>query len=276
MSKEKNGLIFAISLGLVAIFSASVATFAWFRADAQVTIETTSEAVNITVQAPSEDQVDIEAKIYKSSLNGLSGYTTTSESIGNFNFNSNDAGVATGSDLNTYNIWPGYRKTYCIKAHASKAVKMRIKLVSSTGISVTNDSARHISGGNYIRIENAIKIAHSYSSSQAWVVPSGDAFTYSDNTGAAALADEYVIESSGSAVQDAYFFFTIEFDNNAPKYTEYKTSGYDSTSNNIQYDTPSNTTGVHRYFKYDSANGNHNCYEGLGFNIDQLTVEVYE
>ena len=269
MNKDKAALAFAISIGLTAIMAASVATFAWFQADAQVEIQTTSETATITVQKPSEDQVDISATIHKSSNNGTTGYDSANESIGDFNFSQ----ATSGSDLNTYNLWPGYRKTFAVKVHASKAVKVKLDL---TGLTAVNDNARHVQGGNIIRIENAIKVLCSYSSSQAWVAPAGaDKFTYNSTSGDASLSFPYAMATSGdNSLTDHYFFFTVEFDNNAPKYLEYKTAAYESTTENEVINTPSTTTGVNRYFKYDNTNGNHTCYEGLSFNITELTVSV--
>lgn len=82
IQKRKSTLIFTTAVALLAVFSLGVSTYAWFQANADVNITTTSDEAEITVSAPEE------VKFYRFKGNGVPGssyygYSLSGGSIGN-------------------------------------------------------------------------------------------------------------------------------------------------------------------------------------------------
>lgn len=116
-SKPKRySLIFATIIAFASVLSAGVSTFAWFQAEAQVRVQTTSNTANVTVQAP-EDLV----KFYYFKGNGTPGgdytgyslygapYGNTTNVVGKetnkFSVNGGDTNAAIDSVGDSANAW---------------------------------------------------------------------------------------------------------------------------------------------------------------------------
>ena len=120
MKKGRAGLIFSISVGLTAILTASVSTYAWFQASASATVTGTSKNATVTVAAP--DDVHLEDPVlFKYKENGTMGYTgaMTGTSITDAT-NTYFEKCASFSDLNSVtDLMPGKKMSFAIRAHST-------------------------------------------------------------------------------------------------------------------------------------------------------------
>ena len=279
MNKDKAALAFAISIGLTAIMAASVATFAWFQADAQVEIQTTSETATITVQAPSDVEIN-DPDIYYYKGNNTGGYngsyldSITSEDTALTKLGANFAPVTTSAQMTISAAWPGYRKTYAVVIHATSGTissgSMILKSYTTNNANFTNRNILSTPPSyNKIQIEEAINIYTGVNSTGVYSVSGTDSFQYSGSS----LADTTILETTSfTSTTDAIFFYTVEFSNGSDTWYREVTS-----ASSELYNTPSDSDSagsVARYFVKDTVNGNSSCYEGMTFTITNLEFTI--
>lgn len=93
-TKRKTTLLFTTAVALLAVFSLGVSTYAWFQANAEVSIQTEGDEAEITVAAP-DDMV----KFYYFNGNGVPGsadYTGYSASNATYGNKTNMVNTSTG------------------------------------------------------------------------------------------------------------------------------------------------------------------------------------
>lgn len=285
MKKGRAGLIFSISVGLTAILTASVSTYAWFQASASATVQAVSDSTTITVSKPDD------YAFYYYNNNKLSTYNSPNGTFSNdfTAITSSNVGTATSMD----GMYPGQRLTFAITKSgltaSSSPVSLSITKVMSNTIYKQNASKhRYIHGGTtdinigwamnvYCTVlgSNSANPESSLTGYSSFITsPSSDLFTCTsanESTYLAGSSTNNVITltnpislCSGTATHSNMFIlYTVEFSNaNTTFYKEVNSSGIDIT-------VPS--TANTRYFT-SSTSGNSNCYAGLNFQLNELSL----
>ena len=288
MRKAKASLITSVVIGLLAVCTAGVSTYAWFQANASATISASESSTSITVTKP--DQLVYEYYYYNSnSTNGYKtgdSYTAFTGAGGAFTLISS---TTTTAYTSVSNLWPGYKMSFCVKVTTDKAFKLTLAnsavtkgvLSSSTGYrylyttSTTTDDidlarAIHIyadisTSNEKATFDNFIsgKDTESADLTNKYEYSKISAGTISLSTGLSTLIDqESALEST-----TYYIYYTVEFSNDSTTY--YREVDKDGVT---QYVPKADSTSVKRYFIYDPTNGNSNCYAGLSFSISELVL----
>ena len=118
MRKAKLSLIATIAVGLLAISTAGVSTWAWFQTNASATVTTESTSTTITVSKPD----DYTFCSFKG--NEVDDYTPTNSFATDFRE------LTTTSDVNTYTnfvgIKPGKTMLFCVKIQNPNNVNLEV------------------------------------------------------------------------------------------------------------------------------------------------------
>ena len=284
---KKGSLLYATIVALACVMTASVSTFAWFQAEANVRISTTNSSTTISVSAPEGITLG-SAVFYKYTGNGDYGYTTAISSSAKV---TGEGAVFEEVSASSVSVTPapGKKMTYCAAVTATSGTISRagIKLKSYTVTNNANrwrlNSGKTAVDGN-VSIEEAINIyAHTDTSCTGTYGSESSTdmfeFDYADPYNKSATNLTLLSSTEVTASSTIYVFFTIQFDNDsATYYEEYSatpastpvTSSTSVSSVSRLYSTPANDTNP-RYF-FNSSSGNSSCYEGLTFSITSMEL----
>lgn len=286
---KKGSLIYGTIISVACVFSAGISTFAWFQAEANVQIQSTSSSTTISVSKPAD--IEVHTQLYYCTENHYSathkGYTGTPTLT--FDADDTDASISadsfvpvTTSDQKTLSgLFPGSKMTFMIKIWGDAALNgVGLQLMDLTPARAGRASSaespaadiRNEFGGGYITLANAIRISTFVIDDEANFVSASvtggsNGFTYVSGT------ESYTLRTkAGSFGSAAYVFYTVHFDDTPSSTAKTTYLEYTDSSCTSLYvgNTPSNTT---RYFK-QSENGDSNAYEGLTFTIKTLKVTV--
>lgn len=280
--KFKLSLLGSIGVSLLAVSTAAVSTFAWFRAEADVQVSAaSSDPVSITVNAPDPEVISITTKLYAYKQNGAAGYTTP---LSNVAFNSTNFEEITSLSGTITGLHPARRKTFCLEVTSESTItSLTMKINTLTDSAKATDTfKRYIltsvtqdpSESSFVKMSSAIKFNGICTDSASYTEPnSGDQTLEASTT-----------SLSNSAAMNAntiYVFYTLKFiDDETTRFIEYEK--IDSNSFQRLYDSPHTVidTQTHevidtknRYFKQD-ANGDSSCFEGLSFKINELQLDL--
>lgn len=280
--KAKATLIYTLALSLVAVFSASISTFAWFQATAEVNVETSSTSATITVSAP--DDITITPTLYYYNLNGSTGYKPAANNATENAFTtSNFSAVASASDIALSNLHPGYRMSFMVKADAGSAsmgsIVLTINSFSAASHAGVSAHREDLTNGGKITLARAIKIYTGYATTTSGHPTLGaNQFSYTSSS-----TTKYEIFSQASGIGSiAYIYYTVEFSNDpACMYNEFSNNSAASVSNYVSETatTLDSQESSARYFRTagsttDFGSGDSNCYIGLRFTIPNLTISL--
>lgn len=304
MRKAKASLIATIAIGLLAISTAGVSTYAWFQASSQVQIQASSSSTTITVNKPD----DFTFYAYKG--NKLS----TWPNKGTFGY---DFVSVTSSTLAEYTSFtsfvPGQNFVYCVKAQQASSLQIYIKkIISNNATKQGLPHERLTWSSNSINVGWAIDIFEYDEVTNHDVLPSTNYLTlvstlernsnYPDRFDFSETNNRTVLEASGTGsspekvitlssdigiydnsvstlnygkttsalnnTKDVYAFFSVVYSDSSDTYYQEVKSGSDSTPVVVS------PTDRDRYFQKDDENGNSNCYAGLRFALNQITVTI--
>ena len=258
---KKGSLLYATIVALACVMTASVSTFAWFQAEANVRISASNSSTTISVS----NDLDFDISVSISYFNGntAAGYTGTPSGLNTF---ANYLPVEENDPyhrLSLSGLYPGRKMTYMLTATADIAIgNLQLTMTSFTaGVSsrcydVTESSTLDTP----IVLASAIRIYTGLSSTTAVSIDSGNQFAYSGN-------HSYVLLNKSNVGSTAYLFYTVEFSTASDAlYQEYS----EATAENAIFEPPSGNG--NRFFQQDGKNGNSNCFEGLSFSIGELVV----
>ena len=286
MRKARASLIASVVIGLLAVTTAGVSTYAWFQASASSTINTNSSVTTISVSAPENTTLG-SATLYKYNGNGDYGYTAAISSSATVASNFTDI---TGSNV-TVTPAPGRKMTYCVKVSSTNSKNLTngdLELMAYTSTNVTTrkvvtassivqDTIDEVTADRYIKIEEAINIyAHLSSDGTYGTASSTDKFAFdyehpypTSSTNLSLLPSD--AKTVASATTSLYAFFTIEFSNTV-LYKEYERIS-DVSYTDTLYNTPVDDSST-RYFFKPVSGGNSSCFEGLTFKITSLKLSA--
>ena len=289
-AKQKLGFITTVALSLLTVFSASIATYAWFQATANVTIRAESVSTTITVNKPN-DYV-----FY--GYNGNIGSHTP-----NGTFSNDFTALTTATLVNEYTSFdamsPGEIKVFAIGVSAASSVSLTLtEIVSNNAVKQnirdgsSNLQHRYVyATDNYeINIGYAMDIFVRSETPANGSAPTGytsfltstsgtDLFDYSIGTSAdrtllnsgtyaspeISTSISFFNNASLTTTNDLYIFWSVIFsDANAMHYNEVTSGGValkEEPSTGNRYFTQSNT-------------GNSNCFGGLDFALKAFTLLI--
>ena len=281
MRKAKLSLIASIAVGLLAITTAGVSTYAWFQANSSATITANSTSTTITVNKP--DEYAFYAYKGNNASHTYTGtFATDFEAITSLNL----------AEKTTFsNFYPTKAMTFAVAMEGctvGNPISLNLTKVTSNTINKQNASKHRLvrSGAKEINVGWAIDIYTKCVASpnsnyndlinQTSTLSAGDKFactSANDSTYLAASSTEGNIITLSSSIslynQNAtattmYLFYTVYFTNATS--TWYKEVS--STGTVLSLESTENT----RYFDADSSNGNSNCFAGLTFALNELTL----
>lgn len=153
MRKTKLNLIAALAVGLLAVSTAGVSTYAWFQAQSQVQIDTTESYTNITVNKP---ESDFEYYAYRGNrtpshkcgetdVDGDKSYTFSDDFISLTSSN-----VASETNLESLGFYPGKSFTFALKISSLTASTSTIAFATSKVIS-NNATKQSLSHERYVK-----------------------------------------------------------------------------------------------------------------------------
>lgn len=272
MRKARASLITSIMIGLFAVTTAGVSTYAWFQANASATITATGDTTTITVSAPDDIEVSNTAVyLYRGNPSGknvTSHFTLV-----------NSVGARTVEDF-----YPGDLLTIAIKVTAGSNINSGSMDLTYWSFS---NSQREIYGssGYVVNIASAIKVSAaangtgSYPSVNEVLSPINrdgvqlSSLTLyddgSDDDTRYYFEDDITDAIDGDSIgtTTGYFFYTIEFLNT--RATFYKET---DSSGNVLNETPADDEDT-RFFTGNNS-GSSTCYEGLRFFIKSANITI--
>lgn len=304
MKKARASLIASVAIGLLAISTAGVSTYAWFQANASATINATSASTTITVSKPD----DYTFYAYKG--NKLDSWDSSGT------FNNDFVALTTSSLVNTYTsfegIYPGKNMIFALSISSASSAEIEIRKIKSNDSNMEGLSQnRYVAGtsnGTLINIGWAIDIYSTCVSVTTSTVPayanyssfisdpsSGneDQFLYDELSNdsahhratylAASSTTNNVItlsnpisifdENSLDPTKDTFIFYSVTFSNSNTTYFNEVSAATESSGTPTIIDiVPASGS---RYFKKATA-GNSNCYGGLSFALPELALLINE
>ncbi len=281
--QRKLKMAMMIGFAVLSTTSLAVSSFAWFIVKNKATFNVNQ----LTVEAPD----DFAFYAYKG--NRDASHTLQSTFADDFTL-INSSNLSTETNLT--DLKPGDVKTYCIviSSHdTSKNVTLNITKITSNDANMQSGKHRYVHGGTVeINIGWAINIYSTAATSNASTGYSSfvtsttgtDKFTYTNNNRSTYLAgttDGNAINLSTPipvfdttvASATVYLYYSVVFDNsNEVLYRE-----VDSTGDSVLIPGSAST----RYFKvYNNSDSaleksrcNSNCYQGLTFALNSLSLE---
>lgn len=283
MRKARASLIAALGVSLLAVGTAGVSTYAWYKASNTEFIVPGNRRINILTEAP-DDLTIGSATLYEYDENGEYGYVGTINSSATIDSDFTDV---TGDDI-TITPTPGRKMTFAISVTSTNGMNivnadLLLNAFSSTNKSnrkVVNSLKNGLVAGRIVQIEEAINIYSHVNTTGVFGTESAtDKFVYD-------YANPYATSSLGlSLVPDnaktvtgaltAYAFFTIEFSNDDSTYYKELKKVSDSSYTDDLYITPKNDSADRYFWKSDTSDkGSSSCYEGLQFSITELRMIV--
>ncbi len=302
MRKAKASLIASIAVGLLAITTAGVSTYAWFQASANATVQTVGNDCEITVAKP-DDFV-----FYKYNGNKTT-YTpglTDNNDDGVIDFYDDFTPLVSSSDMATETsltgMYPGQAMTFAIKLTNVTSASVDItKVKSNDSVMEGLSQNRYVSGQgsatampvNVGWAMNVFATSFTTKASSNYTTfvgsPSGeDKFKYDelDNTQAGgnyiyhrayylagATASNVVtltrpinIFSTSSTSDQLFIVYSVVFSNNDSTYFN-EVDGYAGSPNVINVPPESGN----RYFSKNTS-GNSNCYASLSFALKEIKI----
>lgn len=285
--KGKLPLLFSTFVALLAVFTASVSTFAWFQAQASVNIQTTTTSTSITVNKPD----DYAFYAYKGNTD--SSHTLQDSFSSDFTLITSD-NIATETSL--VSLKPGDVKTFClvIEGHdPNKNISLNITKITSNDASMQSIGHRYVYNEEDIEINigwaiNIYSTAATSNNSLGYSTfvssASGDdKFGYTNNNRSTLLAGEadgnaIALSTPISIFNDSinsstvYLYYSIVFANdNSTLYKEVDSGGR-------SLPVPS-TEAIRRFKLYNNEDSaleksrcNSNCYQGLTFALNALSL----
>lgn len=291
---SKGPLIYATVVSLICVMSASISTFAWFQAEANVQIKTKSASTTITVS----NNAGTAYNFYAYNGNGITGYSnknvfhdSTDEADGDFTLitDSNKTSLTNTSDL-----FPGESALFAIEltglSASTYSLDLSLKSASSQTVASKTSNAKHRYARSAIgdsdvevNIAWAMDVVACGSNSADYYHSSpvfgSDSFEYGFSHSAKGTSVSSYIDggksmySNGSASPSSgnfYIFYKLVFSNESSTWYTEKESNY---STSPEYPLVSRNT---RYFLLDTDNGNSNCFAGLSFQMTELGLNITE
>ena len=279
---RKLSLIGTIFVSMLSVCSAGVSTFAWFQAQANVNITTSSTSTMISVSRPD----DYSFYAYKGNRN--SSHILQNNFTNDFTLIDDSTKLAEETELSNFN--PGDIKTYCLVMNghdASKNVDLSITQITSNDALKQYSKNRFVyeSGGSesstQINVGWAINIYTSYDTTNSSLGYSSfvnsrtgrDRFDYTNGStildgtttgNIITLTRPISIFNQSISSSTVYLYYSIVFTNDSSIfYREVDATGKAVLEPNKDEND--------RYFE-QSANGNSNCYELLTFALNTLTL----
>ena len=281
---RKLSLVTTIAGSLLLVFTASVATYAWYTANASATVNTSSTSATISTTAPESIELGA-ATFYKYNGNGDYGYTGTISSSATIasNFTSVSAASITTTPV------PGRKMTFAVQVGSSNSKNISnvdLQIISYSTVDKANRKVVNAAGtaieqisstDKYVRIEEAINIyAHVNSTGTYGTEGATDAFAFDYanpyNKSTTNLSLVPTLQRTVTPALTVYAFFTIEFSNsNTTYYKEYKKISNTSYTDTL-YTTPTSDA-ADRFFHKETT-GNSSCYEGMRFTLTSIKMIV--
>ena len=287
--RQKAGFIATVALSLLTVASASVATYAWFQATADVTIRAESASTTITVNKP-EDYTFF-------GYNGNVGAHTP-----NGTFSNDFTALTTAALVNEYTSFdtmsPGDIKVFAVGAKAASSISLVLNSFVSNNATKQNilDTAgnlqkRFVYGQSYeVNVGYAMDIFVSTYTPANNAAPTGyisfltstsgtDKFNYSIETAAhrtlldsgsyaaPTISQDIPFYNNGSltSTNDIYIMWSVVFsDANTVHYKEVNSAGQDIKEKPLTGD---------RHFA-QSDTGSSNCFGGLDFALTAFTLTI--
>ena len=280
MRRARASLIASVVIGLLAVTTAGVSTYAWYQATANATVTAQSSSTTITAVKPDE----YAFYAYK-------GNKASHTYTGTF---SSDFDAITSSNIaeltNLGELYPTKAATFAIAmtgCTVGQPITMNLTKVTSNTINKQNGSKhRYIRGGTTeINIGWAIDIytacsatadssynalinsTSTLSASDKFTCTSENSTTYLAGTPSAnviTLSSAKSLYNANATATTMYLFYTVYFSNASS--TWYKE--VDGSGNPLKED---GTTDI-RYFDVDTSSGNSNCFAGLNFALNELSL----
>ena len=283
MRKAKLGLIASVTVGLLAVCTAGVSTYAWFQATANATVTATSNSTTISTTKPDDYY------FYYYNKNGTANYGSPSGTFGSDFTEITSASLVNGV-TSFSEFLPGQKLTFALYIENVQNINLKITKIKSNNANQQESNHRYICGGSTeINVCEAIDIYSHYCTSDSMsytsfiTSPSGDKFTPTSATAETALAYSSIssnvrtltpakqielfniTSSTLTTKKNVYVFYTVYFSTTSSiLYKEYR-----ETSATNELIVPG--TGSPRYFQQNN-NGTNNCYAGLDFALNELTL----
>ena len=280
MRKARAGLIASLCIGLLAVTTAGVSTYAWFVSNSSATITANSSETTITANKP--DDYAFYGYIGNTASHTYTGtFATDFEAITSLNL---------AAKTSFSNCYPTQAMTFAVVMTGctiGEYIDLDLTKVTSNNIN-NQDGAKHryiSSTSTEINIGWAIdiytKCVASPNSNYNDLINQTNTLSASDKFGctsvntstylAGSRTDNVITLSSSKSLYHAtatattmYLFYTVYFSNASTTwYSEVDGSGNAMT-------VPG--TGSTRYFVSDTSTGNSNCYAGLTFALNELSL----
>ena len=300
MRRARASLIASVVIGLLAVTTAGVSTYAWYQVNSDAVVATQNTSTTITAAKPDE------YAFYAYRYNASSSYgTVTNHGASTSDFET-DFTTITSSNVSTLTslsgLNPGQSMVYCIKvtgATVGNPISLNIHtLISNTaikqGITYNNGvsdveqhryyvTAENQNTGTEINVGWAIDI-YSMSSTdgtgyESFLTSSGlaDKFNYSKSslgelnnagTGSApnkivTLGSDIEIYNQNAAATTVYVFYRVYYSDAATTFfKEINVKGY-----NVE-----ETSDNRRFLYVGDSTGTSNCYGGLKFQLNNMIL----
>ena len=281
MTKARASLITSVIIGLLAITTAGVSTYAWFQANSSATVTAESTSTTITAAKP-DDYAFYAYKGNKASYTYTGTFATDFEAITSLNIEEKTSFT---------NFYPNKAMTFAVVmtgCTVGNTISLNLTKVTSNTINKQNVSKHRLvrNGAKEINIGWAIDIytkcvaspnssyndlvnePDTLSAGDKFLCSSGNDTTYLAASSTAAnvitLSSAISLYNANATATSMYLFYTVYFTNSSS--TWYKE--VNSTGTALLVESTENT----RYFDADTTNGNSNCFAGLTFALNELTL----
>ena len=270
MRKAKLSLIASVAVGLLAVTTAGVSTYAWFNSVANITVSEDDKDLSISVAAPEDIEIsNTQVYMYRGNPSGTS-VAGTPYTL-----------VSTVEARTIDDFYPGEQITFAIKVTTGTAIDSGSMDLTYRGFSLANrviqsDTSKVVNILSAIKVSAGANGSGSYPGMTQILTPlaRGSEYTLAslDRVGE---TDNYYKENTISDAVDSvsigtttgYFFYTIEFLNVPSTFYKETTIGGDDI-----YVTPSNDSAT-RYFSGNNA-GSSTCYERLNFDVTSADITI--
>lgn len=280
--KFKLSLLGSIGVSLLAVSTAAVSTFAWFRAEADVQVSAaSSDPVSITVSKPDDIEITIQASLYQYTGNAVSGYKNpvSNLTIDTENLGSNRTPVSNNNTIT--GLAPTRRKTFCLVVTGNHEIPNLDFTITDLEDSakdtdthkryiITDTSSQTLS--NYIKMSSAIKFTGAVNTTGSYTEDDSKRQDLVENTQS---VQGTKLSGTNLNATSVYFFYTLRFvDEDSTRFCEY-TKKQDNSFERLYENTKYNVLDdADRYFMNDSIHGNNSCYEGLSVQIKEISLSL--
>lgn len=287
--RKRYSLVFATVVAFCSVCTAGVSTFAWFQAQANVSISATNSSTTISVSNP---DADFSMSVYRydpANTGSAIPYKPASASSATWS-DFKDTG---GNTISTRTLWAGYSVTYCLKSTLTGIPrKMKLGTVDHTNARDTTHERRNTSKtddstGNIDLCEAILVFGAAFASATNPTDSQIQAFLgkkdtdsaesmYSYTQSRAETIDSVGKEATPDGSQYLFFFLTVHFSN--AKTTLYQATT-DHTGNTREYETPNLPADAVTYWKPHPGDSTptigytSQVYTGLQFKLNTITIE---